>query len=358
LTPPERSLRVAVVQLALEVGEVERNLRHVEEVVASAAREHDPELIVLPEALTSPIVYSDAMLGVARQVDGEPYELLRRLAREHGCWVAGGFLAVRGTDAKSTYVLAEPGGATHLHDKDQPTMWEANYATGTYDDGFASTPLGPLGMVTGAEWIRSRTALRLAGYVRLLLGGSCWWSYPTWPLTRSWLMRREHDLNVAIAREAPARMARLVGAPAAIAQQVGRVRGGTPMLPGVPYPTQLVGESQIVERDGRVLARLSASDGAGHVAADVRLAEPEPLDPLPSSFWLPVLPATMHLAWLAQGFHGRRRYRQRRRAGGFPWQEWPRHQLLPYNPPDGPPETHPERQVIAESYGVDPIPAA
>src|SRR4051812_25756004 len=114
MSAPERSLRVCVVQLALEPGAVERNLRHAADVAGCAAREHGPDLIVLPDALGSPIAYHEAMLGVARQVDGEPYEMLRGVAREHGCWVAGGFLAVRGADARSTYVLAEPGGATHL----------------------------------------------------------------------------------------------------------------------------------------------------------------------------------------------------------------------------------------------------
>ena len=34
-----------------------------------------------------------------------------------------------------TYVLAEPDGHVHLHDKDIPTMWEQNYYRGGDDDG-------------------------------------------------------------------------------------------------------------------------------------------------------------------------------------------------------------------------------
>jgi len=348
---------IAVVQLALEPGAVERNLRHVEDMTAQAAREHEPDVILLPDCMTSPITYSREMLGIARQVDGAPYQLLRRLARTYSCWVGGGFVAVRGTDARATYVLAEPNGATHLHDRDQPTMWEANWFKGSYDDGFASTPLGPVGLVSGLEWIRTRTVQRLAGWVRLLLGGSYWWSYPDWGLTRRLFMTREHDHVVQLAREAPARMARLVGAPAAIAQQVGQVRGRMPLAPFLPYRTELAGESQIVERDGRPLARLSASDGEGYVAARVRVADPEPLERRPAGFWLPTVPASFHWAWWLQGLHGRIRYARRRRAEGFPWQAWERRQLYPYNPPDLPTDERPERRVLLGASGSDPMPA-
>src|SRR5713226_1458058 len=120
----ERTVRIAVIQLAVQLGEVERNLRHVEDLVGQAAREHHPDVILLPESMTTPNVFSPVMRQVARPVDGEPYQLLRRLAREYGCFVGGGYLAVRSGDAYGTYVLAEPDGATHLHDKDQPSDWE------------------------------------------------------------------------------------------------------------------------------------------------------------------------------------------------------------------------------------------
>src|SRR3979411_967422 len=93
---PERTVRIAVIQLAVQLGEVERHLRHVEELVGQAARAHHPAIILLPESMTTPNVFSKVMRQVARPVDGEPYQLLRRLAREYGCFVGGGYLAVRG----------------------------------------------------------------------------------------------------------------------------------------------------------------------------------------------------------------------------------------------------------------------
>jgi predicted amidohydrolase len=329
-----RKCRIAVIQLAVEVGEVDRNLRHIADLVSRCAREHDPDLILLPESMTTQSVFHPAMRAVARPVDGEPFQLLRRLAREHGCLVGGGFIAARAGQAKGTYVLAEPDGSAHLHDKDQPTLWDNYYYVGGDDDGFCLTSLGPVGLANGFEWCRSRTARRLRGSVRLIAGGSCWWSFPDWGVTRRWLGGREHDYNLAMAREMVGRMARVLGAPAAIAQHVGPTAGYTPGLARVPWRTVMVGESQICERDGRMLARMALEDGEGYVAADVTLAEPEPVDAVPHSFWMPVLPASFHVAWAVQNMQGRAGYRRAMRRGEFTWQSLPEGDLPNYVPPD------------------------
>ena len=104
-------IRIAVVQPALALGEVERNLARIEDLIRDAHREHAPDVIVVPEGLTSPNVYARVMRDAPRPVDGQPMQMLTRLARELDCVLAGGFLAVRGAHAYGTYVLAEPDGA-------------------------------------------------------------------------------------------------------------------------------------------------------------------------------------------------------------------------------------------------------
>ena len=158
-----RMTRIAVVQPALELGEVERNLARIEDLIRDAQREHDAEVVVVPEGLTSPNVYAKVLRGGPRPVDGQPFQLLTRLARELDCVVAGGFLAVRGRYTYGTYVLAEPSGAVHLHDKDIPTAWEHNYYVGGDDDGVAQCDtLGcRVGLMSGWEWARFRTAARV-----------------------------------------------------------------------------------------------------------------------------------------------------------------------------------------------------
>jgi predicted amidohydrolase len=276
--------------------------------------------------MTTPNVYSKRMEGVARPVDGQPFQLLTRLARELDCVVGGGFVAARGGDAYGTYVLAEPDGSAHLHDKDIPTVWEHNYYRGGDDDGVVdSAALGRIGLACGWEWARTRTARRLRdGRVRLLLGGMCWPSLPTnWPGPLERLNRREREVQRQLARELPRQVARAIGAPVAMPSHVGDVEFDSPMMPGVRWATEMVGETQIVERDGKIVARLAYEDGEGHVAAEVRLADPQPLDPIPDRFWLPLMPASIHAVWHPLNLHGAARYRLKRMRGTHRWQDEP-----------------------------------
>jgi predicted amidohydrolase len=322
-----REVTIAAVQPALRLGAVEWNLAHLEDLIRDAVAQHRPEVVVVPEAASSPNVYSPLMRGVARPVDGAPMRLYRQLARELGVVVGGGFLARRGHHVYGTYVLAEPDGRLHLHDKDIPTMWEQNYYTGGDDPGrTALAALGgaPVGVANGWEWARTGTARRLRGEVQLLLGGMCWPSYPNnWRGPFAALARREHALQRLHARELPRQMARLIGAPVVMPSHVGPIDFDTPMVPGLAWRTEMVGETQIVERDGTVLARLTAEDGEGHVAATVTLAPPTPLDPLAPTYWIPPLSVATRLAWRATNTHGAVKYQAMKALRRHPWQSWP-----------------------------------
>ena len=111
------------------------NLLRIEDLIRDAQREHSAEVIVVPEGFTTPNVYAKVLRDTPRPVDGQPLQMLARLARELDCTLAGGFVAVRGEDTYGTFVLAEPDGALHLHDKDIPTAWEQNYYVGGDDEG-------------------------------------------------------------------------------------------------------------------------------------------------------------------------------------------------------------------------------
>jgi predicted amidohydrolase len=340
--------RIAVVQPALELGAVERNLERVEDLIRDAHREHAADVVVVPEACTTPNVYAKVLRGTARPVDGQPFQLLTRLARELDCVVAGGFVAVRGADTFGTYVLAEPDGAVHLHDKDIPTAWEQHFYRGGDDDGVVRCgTLGcDVGLMSGWEWARFRTSARVREKrAQLVLGGMCWPSMPlNWPGPLRLWSNREHAIWRRQARELPGQVARLAGVPVAHASHVGPVTGETPLGPGIPWGTQMLGESQVCDRDGTILARLSLEDGEGHVAADVELAAPAPRDPVEDRYWIPRMTVTTHVAWHAMNTHGALSYRARRARGRFPWQRWPAGDL-----PDELPASHPADAPAATS---------
>jgi predicted amidohydrolase len=317
------SVRAVAVQLQVELGQPERNLRHIEDVVRQAAREHQPDMILLPESAETPNVYHRAMRRAAGPVDGSVAQTLKRLAREHGCMVGGGFIAVRGDDARGTYCLAEPDGAVHLHDKDQPSMWENNYYAGGSDDGVFATSLGPIGCANGFEWVRSRTAARLRGRVRMLGGGMCFPSFPTWRLTRRYFWDRDHAKMVQWARETPPRMARVLGVPCVHPSHVGDVTMETILAPGVPWPTVLIGETQICDARGTILEHMAYEDGEGYVAADLELGEPRPLDAVPPHFWMTTIPVSVEAIWLLANAHGRLKYEAMKALRMHRWQRRP-----------------------------------
>jgi predicted amidohydrolase len=325
--------RIAVVQPALRLGEVEDNLRRIEGLIRDAHREHHADVILVPEACTSPNVYAKVLRGAPQPVDGPAFRLLTGLARELGCVVGGGFLALRGGHAYGTYVLAEPDGSAHLHDKDIPTAWEHNYYRGGDDDGV--TRCGALdatvGLMSGWEWARYETSRRVrAGGAQLVLGGMCWPSMPTnWPGPMGRWFAREHDRWKRQARELPGQVARLVGVPVAHASHVGPIVSATPLAPGLPWPTTMIGESQICDAGGTTLARLSEEDGEGHVSAEVTIGAPRPLDELRERRWIPdmSLVMTQGLAWYGMNAHGDLHYHLRHAARRFPWQALPARDL-------------------------------
>jgi predicted amidohydrolase len=291
----------------------------------------------VPEACTTPNVFARVLRGTPRPVDGQPFQMLTRLARELDCVIGGGFVAVRAKHTYGTFVLAEPDGTLHLHDKDIPTAWEQYFYVGGDDDGVVRCEtLGcDVGLMSGWEWARFRTSARVRGRgARLVLGGMCWPSMPlNWPGPLRWWSQREHAIWRRQAYELPGQVARLTGVPVAHASHVGPVRGETPLGPGIPWGTVMVGESQICDRDGTILARLTLEDGEGHVAADVELEAPAPSDPISDRFWIPDMTVTTHVAWHTMNAQGTIAYKFRHARNGFPWQAWPAGDLPDEVPP-------------------------
>lgn len=308
------TVTIAAIQPDLELAAVEANLARLEALIRDAHREHDPDVIVVPEAASAPNVHHPAMRTVARPAGGAPYQLLTGLARELDVIIAGGYLEQRNGDVYGHYLLAEPEGVAGEHDKDIPTMWEQNYYIGGSDDGVISSPtLGSVGLVCGWEWARYRTAARLRGRVDVVIGGMCWPTTPkNWMGPLRWWGNREHALQQDMARALPGQVARLVGAPVVHASHVGPITMHMPGLPKVPYRTSMLGETQVCDRDGTILARLAESDGAGYIAATLDIGRSDPKDALRERFWIPDMTASVHATWALANLHGKLTYRARR----------------------------------------------
>ncbi len=299
-------MRIAAVQMQAILGDVEANLAKAERLAREAFRQ-GAEWVILPELFTSGVAFHPVMLDAARPLEGSPAQLLSALAREHDGAVGGSFLALRGGQAYNTFVLASPDGATFRHDKDQPSMWENCYYVGGQDDGVLLTPAGPVGAALCWEMLRTRTVRRLQRRVEMVVGGSCWWDLPEGAPA-------DHPVRVrslALLREAPVTLAGLLGVPVVHASHAGRFAGYRPPDETVLVRRRYLGETQIVDGRGKVLARMTADDGEGVIVADVTPGQVEgSRPPVPEGFWLPEMPPEMLEAWERLNRHGEAYYRE------------------------------------------------
>ena len=285
--PP--SIRVAAVQMTAELGNVDANLASAERLVR-VAFDRGADWVILPELFSSGNAFHPDMAAATRAIDGQPAKLLRDLARQGNATVGGSFLAWREGNIYNSFVLALPGGSMHRHDKDYPTFWENCYYIGGNDDGVLPTPQGDVGAVLCWEFIRSRTAARLKGKVGMVVGGSGWWSMPP--------DNPASKMNLEIMKTTPSRFARMLGVPVVHAAQAGNFVGQSWPDQGDTYPSHYLGEAQIVDGKGCVLARMSREEGEGVITADISFGsiadEPEAI---PDRYWIAEFPEAIYRRW-------------------------------------------------------------
>ncbi len=297
---PERDgprLRAAAIQMTPALGDVQANLGQAEQLVREALA-RGAEWVVLPEMFTSAAAFHPRMLDAVQPLDGAPYRLLVDLARRSGVVIGGSYLARRDGQVYNTFVLAMPDGSTSRHDKDLPTYWENCYYTGAARDdrGILQSPIGPVGAALCWELIRTRTARRLLGKVRLVAAASCWWTLPDDAGDDNPL----RAVNLQMLQHAPVRFAHLLGVPVIHGSHAGRFSGFySPDLPDVAYESAFLGEAMIVDSGGRVLGRRSLADGAGVVIADIAVSDvPNPVQKIPPRFWIPEdMPKAWQESW-------------------------------------------------------------
>lgn len=297
-------MKVAAIQMRAKVADVKHNLGAAEALVREAFRS-DAKWVILPEFFPSAVAFTPEMLSAWRPLEGEPLQLMQKLAREYDGVVGGSFIARSGDDCLNSFLLVFPGGDYFRHDKDIPTMWENCYYIGGHDDGVLKTPAGSVGAAVCWEFIRSQTPRRLQNRVDLVVGGSCWWDVRL-PADARYEADRTQIHNLL--KIAPSRLARMVGAPVIHASHAGDFEGLVPGDEGRKYRSRFLGETQIVDGTGKVLSRMAYEDGEGVAFADLELGRVPPTQPIPETFWIEPLPANASKAWDTLGSFGRNYY--------------------------------------------------
>lgn len=313
-------IKAAAIQFDAVVGDVPENLRRLELMIHEAAAA-GAKIIAVPEFCTSRLPMLTEVSQAVLASDNFVVDSFKTLAQKYQCWLGGSMLIAEDGEIYNRYHFFEPNGQVHFHDKDYPTMWEGCFYTAGSDDGVFSTELGNVGAAVCWELIRNRTAQRLQNKVDVVITGTHWWSVPKnlWPLNQ-WLKNLGEE-NRRLSTQAPHDLAIRLGAPVIQASHCGDFYTKLLLVPGLPfflpYRTEFVGATQIVDAQGRVLASRDTREGVGIVYADIELGRQETSEPIADGFWLPKLPWLIRAYWAQQNACARPWYNRYGRANGL-----------------------------------------
>ncbi|HLR18272.1 MAG TPA: carbon-nitrogen hydrolase family protein [Alcanivoracaceae bacterium] len=316
-----QTIRAGAIQLNAAVGDVAHNLESIERLVDAAAAQ-GAKIIAIPEFCTSKLPFDVRAHDAVLPLDNPALALFVRLAKRHQCWLGGSMLIADNDEVYNRYFFVEPNGDIHQHDKDLPTMWENCFYAPGNDDGVFDTQLGGVGAAVCWELIRNQTLQRMHQHVQVAITGTHWWTLPTnWGAITHRSLAALGQYNRYMSENAPAEFARRLGVPVIQASHCGTFRTDFMLVPGtnvsVPYDTEYVGATQIVDAQGRVLAQRRTQEGPGVVVADITLDTPTPVQPISDTFWVPELPLLLRGYWHHQNACGKSYYRRLGRERGL-----------------------------------------
>ncbi len=297
--------------MVARLADVDYNLSHIKELAISAIRD-GAKVIALPEFFTTSIVFGRRLWRCSLPEENKALDMLIDLARTNDVLLGGSYLEKRGRDVYNTYVLVQPDGTVTKHDKDRPTMVENAFYTGGSDDGCHDTFMGRVGTAVCWETIRTDTVKRLKGRIDFLMTGSHWWSPPLKWYIGDAFFRKMAQQNLEYMAAAPAEIARLLGVSNMHAAHAGPIDGRILLFPTDrltgKFNAHLMGETQIINNNGAVKARMKREEGAGFITAEVELTSAKPTLELSERFWIPHLTTRFKFFWYHQNICGKRMY--------------------------------------------------
>src|SRR5699024_8167909 len=299
-------VKVAAIQLDPKIGDLHANMAACESM-ANEAGEKGAKWIILPEFFTTGMAFNPRIADAIQPPNGKALNLLLKIAKRYEAIVGGSFLE-RGEDSavRNTFYLVSPKGILGRHDKDLPTMWENCFYIGGEDDGIIKMSDYTVGSALCWEFMRSQTARRLQEKVDIVVGGSCWWSVPSWvpkSVTNRW-----EEKNEQTALESVRSFATYIGAPIIHAAHVGTIECPLPWTP-MNYKGHYEAGSMIVDGEGEIIAIRDRHEGQGIVMANVKIGRTKYQKNIPNKYWLHDRGLAPSLAWTYQRWHGKRWYK-------------------------------------------------
>jgi predicted amidohydrolase len=143
--------RLGLVQMYVQAGAVQANLRRARERVRRAA-DGGAHVVVLPEAMDCGWTHASSRAAAGSVPGGETYETLAGLAREHDIYLCSGLTERAGEHVYNAAVIIGPDGRLLLRHR---KLNELDFAHDVYDQGdrigVARTPLATFGLMVCAD---------------------------------------------------------------------------------------------------------------------------------------------------------------------------------------------------------------
>jgi N-carbamoylputrescine amidase len=303
-----RHLRMGVVQIDCQVGDVPGNLAHAGELVAEAARQ-GAQIVLLPELMPGGYTLTEAIWDCAERFNGPTVGWLTQTAKQRHIFVGTSFLEVEGEHFYNTFALAAPDGTVAGKvRKCPPASLEAFFYTSGNTSHVIETDLGRIGVGICIENLLYDHLLDLQRQsVDLVLQ----------PMAAGRLKPMkpgDTELFDSMVKRGAPYYARALGVPVAMADRTGALNTDLPANLGEMAST-FPGYSQIVDSDGAVKGRMGSQEGVlvAEVTLDPGLKKEKKLRcygkmwAIPMPWFAFMLPETQHMGEKAYAENPRRR---------------------------------------------------
>lgn len=257
-----KQLRIGVIQMDCQPGQVRQNLELASGFVHAAARQ-GAQLVLLPELMPSGYLLTEEIWDCAEPVDGPIVAWLTALAGSLGIYLGTTFLEVEGEDFYNAFVLATPRGelAGRVR-KSPPASLEAHFYRSGNDAHVIETELGRIGVgICYENLLFARLEDLYQNQVDLVL-------QPTAAGRLKPMKPGDIELFDRMIENSAPHYARVLGVPVALADRTGPLR--TPLPGGYgDMESSFPGLSQVVDSDGSMQAKMG--EEPGWIVADVQL---------------------------------------------------------------------------------------
>ncbi|MBP7736221.1 MAG: carbon-nitrogen hydrolase family protein [Spirochaetes bacterium] len=258
-------LRIASIQMISENNDIMGNRVRAMRLIGQAIKKK-ARLILLPEFALNGYTYTDDIWKTAEPLDGPTARLMKDISKKHRVYIGTCILEKAVNEFYDTFILVGPGKDEFWsHRKIEPATYEAFFFRGGgVIPGVFDTPLGRIGVAICFDTSKTHTLKSLAdGRPDLvLIPFSC----PGLPTILPAGSRKNWDkLFIRI----PFAYAEYLGVPVITSNKTGGFISTLPLTRFIRARMPFIDVSQIVDRDGTLLAR--AESGEQVLVSDIEI---------------------------------------------------------------------------------------